>query len=138
MIGTSRGRIIVSRLTPGNHRFIGPADSFSDSLLADYIHKPIQLLYYPPYHSKYNPIERCWGILELKWNGTKLIDAETMVEWAKRMTWKGRSPVVELSRKVYQKGIALGKVAMQAVEERLERHPALPKYDILINPAPTS
>jgi hypothetical protein len=47
--------------------------------LADAIHKPIQLLYYPPYHSKYNPIERCWGILELHWNGTKLIDAETML-----------------------------------------------------------
>jgi hypothetical protein len=81
---------------------------------------------------------RCWGILELKWNGTKLIDAETMVEWAKRMTWKGLSPVVEISRKVYQKGISLGKTAMQAVEKRLKRHPALPKYDILINPTPTS
>jgi len=30
----------------------------------DQIGKPIHLLYYPPYHSKYNPIERCWGILE--------------------------------------------------------------------------
>jgi Rhodopirellula transposase DDE domain len=27
----------------------------------DGIGKPIQLLYYPPYHSKYNPIERCWA-----------------------------------------------------------------------------
>ena len=54
--------------------------------------KPIQLLYYPPYHSKYNPIERCWGILELHWNGTKLIDVETMLEWAKSMTWKGMQP----------------------------------------------
>ena len=104
---------------------------------ADVTGLEIRLVYYPPYHSKYNPIERCWGILELKWNGTKLIDAETMVEWAKRMTWKGLSPVVELSHKVYQKGISLGKAAMQAVEKRLERHPALPKYDILINPAPT-
>ena len=103
--------------------------------LADDINKPIQLLYYPPYHSKYNPIERCGGILELQWNGTKLIDVETMMEWAKRMTWKGIQPVVELCRKVYQKGISLGKAAMQAVEARLERHPALPKYDILINPA---
>lgn len=25
----------------------------------------VQLAYYPPYHSKYNPIERCWGILEM-------------------------------------------------------------------------
>ena len=46
------------------------------------IGKPIQLLYYPPYHSKYNPIERCWGILELHWNGAKLIDVETMLAWA--------------------------------------------------------
>jgi hypothetical protein len=106
--------------------------------LADNIQKPIQLLYYPPYHSKYNPIERCWGILELQWNGAKLIDAETMVEWAKRMTWKGIHPVVELSRKLYQKGISLGKAAMQAIEERLERHPALPKYDIVIKPVSTS
>jgi len=105
--------------------------------LADALHKPIQRLYYPPYHSKYNPIERCWGILELHCNGTKLIDAETMLEWAKRMTWKGLHPVVELSHTVYQKGIALGKTAMQAVEARLERHLVLPKYDILINPVPT-
>jgi hypothetical protein len=103
--------------------------------LADMINKPIQLLYYPPYHSKYNPIERCWGILELKWNGTKLIDAKTMLEWAKSMTWKGLHPVVELSRQVYQKGIRLSKRAMEAVEARLERDPKLPKYDILIQPA---
>jgi len=106
--------------------------------LADRIHKPIQLLYYPPYHSKYNPIERCWGILELQWNGTKLTDTETMLGWAKQMTWKGIHPIVELSRKVYQKGIALGKAAMQAVEARLKRDPNLPKYDIVINPALTS
>jgi hypothetical protein len=106
--------------------------------LADVINKPIQLLYYPPYHSKYNPIERCWGILELKWNGAKLIDVDTMLEWAKAMTWKGLHPVVELSRKVYEKGISLSKMAMQAVEARLKRDPQLPKYDILINPASTS
>ena len=102
--------------------------------LSDIINRPIQLLYYPPYHSKYNPIERCWGILELKWNGTKLIDAETMLGWAKKMTWKGLHPVVNLSRKVYEKGISLSKSAMAAVEARLKRDPKLPKYDILINP----
>ena len=102
---------------------------------ADHIAKTIQLLYYPPYHSKYNPIERCWGILELHWNGTKLIDVETMLEWAKSMTWKGIQPVVELSRQVYRKGISLGKRAMREIEKRLERHPQLPKWDLLIRPA---
>ena len=29
---------------------------------ADVINTPIPLLYYPPYHSKYHPIERYWGI----------------------------------------------------------------------------
>lgn len=104
----------------------------------DSIGKPIQLLYYPPYHSKYNPIERCWGIMEVHWNGTKLVDVETMLEWAKSMTWKGMHPIVALSRKVYHKGVTLSKRAMRAVEARLERHPELPYWDILIRPASTS
>ena len=32
-----------------------------------------------------------------------------MLEWAASMTWKGLHPVVQLSRKVYQKGISLRK-----------------------------
>jgi hypothetical protein len=103
----------------------------------DRIGKPIQLLYYPPYHSKYNPIERCWGILELHWNGAKLVNVETMLAWAQSMTWKGLSPIVEFSEKGYEKGVRLSKRAMRAVEARLERHPELPKWDILIQPAPT-
>jgi hypothetical protein len=102
---------------------------------ADHIGKPIQLLYYPPYHSKYNPIERCWGILEQHWNGTKLVDVDTLLGWAHTMTWKGIHPIVKLSTAVYQKGVSLSKKAMQAVEARLERNPLLPKWDILIRPA---
>lgn len=102
--------------------------------LVDTIGKPFQLLYYPPYHSKYNPIERCWGILELHWNGTQLRTVDTMLEWAQSMTWKGLKPIVTLSRKVYAKGVTLSKLAMQAVETRLERNPLLPKWDILIHP----
>jgi len=101
---------------------------------ADHVGKPIQLLYYPPYHSKYNPVERCWGILEKHWNGAKLVDVDAMLGWAKSMTWKGIRPVVEISRKTYKKGISLSKNAMQEVEARLERNPILPKWDILIRP----
>jgi len=42
---------------------------------------------------------------------------------------------VELSRKVYQTGISLTKKQMQPIEKRLERHPLLPNWDILICPA---
>ncbi len=34
---------------------------------ADTFHLTVQLAYYPPYHSKYNPIERVWGVLEQHW-----------------------------------------------------------------------
>jgi hypothetical protein len=46
----------------------------------------IQLVYSPPYHSKYNPIERCWGVLERHWNGTLLNPIETALRWAGTMT----------------------------------------------------
>jgi len=102
---------------------------------ADQIKKPIHLLYFPPYHSKYNPIERCWGILELHWNGAKLMDVETMLAWASSMTWKGLHPIVKLSKSIYEKGISLTKKAMKGIENRLQRNPDLPKWDILIHPA---
>ena len=79
--------------------------------------------------------ERCWGILELHWNGTLLRDVETMLAWAKSMTWKGLHPIVNLSMKGYQKGITLSKKTMRSIEKRLERNPLLPKWDILIRPA---
>lgn len=38
----------------------------------------VVLAYYPPYHSKDNPIERCRGILENYWRG-ELLDSEAAV-----------------------------------------------------------
>jgi hypothetical protein len=43
---------------------------------ADHIGKSIRLLYYPPYHSKYNPVERCWGILESKRSAPPPLEAQ--------------------------------------------------------------
>jgi len=50
--------------------------------MVDFVHHyhlHIRLAYYPPYHSKYNPIERCWGILENHWNGALLDSIETVL-----------------------------------------------------------
>ena len=73
---------------------------------ADEIGKSIQLLYFPPYHSKYNPIERCWGILEQHWNGALLSHVETMLAWAESMTRIGKPPLVHLSQEIYHKSIS--------------------------------
>ena len=85
------------RRTPFLHRMVPFVDA---------IGKPVQWLYYPPSHSKDNPIERCWGILELHWNGTQLIDVTTMLAWAKSMTWTGLQPMVALSHKVYHLNVS--------------------------------
>jgi hypothetical protein len=96
----------------------------------------IKLVYYPPYHSKYNLIERCWGILENHWSGTLLNSVETVAGWARTMTWKGAHPVVRLVEKTYDKGVRIAKAAFKAIERRLRRAKDLPKYDILIQPRP--
>ncbi len=110
-------------------RFLNRMVSFSYE-----IGKPVQLLYYPPYHSKYNPIERCWGVLENHWNGTKLTDTETMLRRAGSMTWKGLHPIIKVTKNIYKKGVSLTKSAMRSVEKFIERDTLLPEWDILINP----
>ncbi len=97
----------------------------------------IHLVYYPPYHSKYNPVERTWGILENHWNGTLLTDRETAIAWAKTMTWKGISPIVKILEGVYQTGVKVAKTAFRALENRLSRNNGLPKWDVRISPAST-
>jgi transposase len=96
----------------------------------------IHLVYYPPYHSKYNPMERPWGVLEQHWNGTLLDSVEKALQWAKTMTWRGVSPVIQLLDKIYQTGIRLTKKEMEQYQPYLTRSETLPKWDVLIAPEP--
>jgi transposase len=102
-------------------------------------HIRVRLAYYPPYHSKYNPIERCWGILENHWNGTLLDSIETVLAFTRTMTWHGVHPVVELVTTTYQTGVKLTKEAMDRVEAQLQRLPRLEKWFVdIAYPPPTS
>src|SRR5262249_1536584 len=65
----------------------------------------VRLAYYPPYHSKYNPTERCWGALENYWRG-ELLDSEAAVlGYAGSMTYNGVHPRVERCPRTYTKGV---------------------------------
>jgi transposase len=96
----------------------------------------VRLAYYPPYHSKYNPVERCWGILEQHWNGALLDSVESVIEYASTMTWKGKSPVVTLVTTTYQTGVKLTKEAMTVLETHFERFPSLEKWFVDIRYVP--
>jgi hypothetical protein len=126
---------LVIYLDNGPHNF-GYRTQFLKRMIqfADWSGLEIRLVYYPPYHSKYNPIERCWGALEKKWNGALLNCLKVVLYWAQRMTWCGKHPEVKYLDKHYEKGVTVPRHEMTKYEARLQRSKTLPKYDITIAP----
>src|SRR5512135_2742793 len=104
---------------------------------ADWSGLAIHWVYYPPYHSKYNPIERCWSALEKKWNGVLLNCLKVVLQCALRMPWKGLHPTVKRLHGVYPDGVRMSAKEMKQYEARLQRSATLPKYDITIKPRTT-
>lgn len=94
----------------------------------------IQLAYYPPYHSKYNPIERVFGVLENYWNGDPLRTVEKALGFARAMTYNGVHPITQLVSKAYFKGIKLSNKMRQHYEGALSRLAELRKWFITIEP----
>ncbi len=84
-------------------------------------HLNIRLAYYPPYYSKYNPIERTWAVLENHWNGSLLDKVETVLNFAQTMTWKGKHPTVTLIEQTYEKGVRLKPKEMEQFEAQVQR-----------------
>ncbi len=94
----------------------------------------VRLVYHPPYHNNYNPVERCWSALQRKWNGALLNGWAVVRDCALRMTWRKMHPTVELLPGDYAASIRVSKRDMKPYENRLERSATLPKYDITIRP----
>ena len=101
---------------------------------ADMSRLTIRLIYYPPYHSKYNGIERYWAGLEKSWNGYLLDTVNTVLNRAANFFWKGLSATVKLLDEIYEKGIKVVGKERVALEQRLQRSPTLPWWDITIYP----
>jgi transposase len=101
---------------------------------ADWSGLTLRLVYYPPYHNKYNPIERCWSALERKWNGVLLNCWQVVLDCALRMTWKSKHPSVQRLEGDYPDGIRVFGRAKKELESRLIRSSTLRKYDITITP----
>ncbi len=94
----------------------------------------VRMIYYPPYHSKYNGIERYWAGLEKSWNGYLLSTVSVALCRAANFVWKRVRTIVRLLPTIYKKGITISGKERQAIEDRLERSEILPLYDIKITP----
>jgi hypothetical protein len=94
----------------------------------------VRLIYYPPYHSKYNAIERYWAGLEKSWNGYLLSTVDTVLNRAENFFWKRTRTVVRLLDAIYEKGVKVCGNAKTELEQRLLRSVNLPWWDITIHP----
>ena len=94
----------------------------------------IHLVYYPPYHSKYNKIEHYWGGLERSWNGYLLDTVQTVLTRAANFAWKGTRTTVTMFDRLYRKGVKVCGKNKKEVEARIQRSEHLPWWDITIAP----
>jgi len=94
----------------------------------------VRIVYYPPYHSKYNAIERYWAGLEKSWNGYLLDSAKIVINRASNFLWKGIRTATCLLDTSYEKGIKLCTKEKAELEKRLQRAKALPWWDITVYP----
>ena len=103
------------------------------SEFAQIIQMPIQMVYYPPYHSKYNIIERFWAALENYWSPIILDTVQNAINVAKKVVWKGLNPIVYFIDRTYQTGIKVSNQELQEIEKFIQRNPILEKWDFKIN-----
>lgn len=103
--------------------------------LSDKYQIEIELVYYPPYHSKYNPIERLWARLEIMWNGMLLSTKQICMRVMKQLTWKQVKAKIKYITKEYEKGIVYSKEEMKRYESvNIHRNEDLKKWSIVITP----
>ncbi len=98
------------------------------------INKTIQLVYYPPYHSKYNPVERVWAALENYWKPLILDTIDNTLKIAAQMTWKGMNPIVSFIDKIYTTGLKLSEQELIEIEPYIQKNHDLQKWDVKIIP----
>ncbi len=95
----------------------------------------IELIYYPPYHSKYNPVERLWARLENIWNGYLLESVDICMNFMKNLTWKEKKSVTKLKDVKYEKGMTVDKKEMKQLENQyITRQDHIKKWSVLITP----
>ena len=101
---------------------------------AQKIGMPIQLVYYPPYHSKYNPVERVWAALENYWSAIILDSVQNTLKVAQQMTYKGINPIVKFIDKTYHKGVKVSAKKVKELEQNfILRNPDLRLWDVTVN-----
>mgnify|MGYP002625841925 CR=1 FL=1 len=96
----------------------------------------IELIYYPPYHSKYNLIEHYWGVLQRHWSGLIIDDFDKLIGAINSCTWDGINSTGYLRLKQYGKGIIVTKEEIDEIDSKYVNYPIenLKKWYVTVNP----
>lgn len=94
----------------------------------------IIMLHYPPYCSKYNPIEHCvFGPLTRSWSGAPLLTIENARNRAERTTTKkGLSIVATINQRTYETKRPIDESYESEKSRRIIFDDSLPKWNYLI------
>lgn len=102
--------------------------------LADELKMIIRVAHYPPYCSKYNPIEhRLFPHLQHSWDGVLFSDYQVIKERVEKTTTKtGLKVVAWINEKVYQSGRKYSENFKETMKIVFDE--TLPKWNYVINP----
>ena len=95
----------------------------------------IQLVYYPPYCSKYNKIERVWARVQMQWRRITIDSLDVLIDCLNKITWKNINMKGYLSTKKYEKGIKVSNYEMESkINPHIIREEGLEKWSLVITP----
>ena len=95
----------------------------------------IQLVYYPPYCSKYNKIERVWARVQKEWRRITIETLDILIDCLNKITWKNVKMNGYLSTKEYETGIKISDYEMEAkINPHIIREEGLEKWSLIITP----
>ena len=96
----------------------------------------IELVYYPPYHSKYNKIEHYWGVLQKHW-GRLIIDSlDKLIGAINSCKWAGMNSKGFLKEKIYEKGRKIDENELKELEMKHISYPDknIKQWSLIISP----
>ena len=95
----------------------------------------IQLVYYPPYCSKYNKIERVWARIQIEWRRITMDSLDILLTCLNEITWLGKKIKGFLSMKEYEKGIKISDYEMETrINPYIIREEGIEKWSLVITP----
>lgn len=96
----------------------------------------IELVYYPPYHSKYNKIEHYWGVLQKHWNGLIIDSLDKLIGAINSCTWDKIPSCGILKTEVYEKGKVIDENILKDLENNhiVYANETIKKWSLIITP----